>query len=529
MQIKTRNRADLKQYFVKNAIPTQKQFAELIEGMLNHKEDGIAKLPNDPLSIEAAGDDTSQKKALHFYNDFGDSEPRWVFSLNPRQDPANAATANRGFAIGDGSGNTRLFIDDATGRMGLGTIRPEARLQIDAGETNVVALMLDSSGPGWGSGFWLKNTNPGQPPKTFGIYAGFGALHITDVDDGGDRILITESGNVAIGRGVQPRGRLDVPEGDVWVSRVLNISATSDGTNAALLNLHNETNQKLWHITMRSGEDDKLIFWRNDTSSFLPVLKLTMDGTVEAPQGASLGAIGVGASIHGPVTWPYETIQLNPDHNLRIWFGTTERFVLDPAGNFLAQGWIGGGETATGWVLGQGAFGPDNWLRLTTTVHGNAYHDLAVEALYAAGIKRFDLAEVTLVREEDGLEQGDAVVIDREVGVRVRRSTQACDPAVYGIVSSYAQAAMVIGGFGGPEQVVHAKDKLPVALVGRVKTKVCGEGGSIRVGDLLTTSSVPGHLMRCEDPGNHPGAIAGKALEAFAGEAGFITTLVSLQ
>lgn len=131
MQIDKRSRTQLKQYFVKNAIPTESNFAELIEGMLSQRDDGIAKPPNDALSIEAVGDDTSQKKAIHFYNNFSDPNPTWVLSLNPRQDPANAATAKAGFSISDSAGNSRLFIDRGTGNVGVGTISPSgAKLHV---------------------------------------------------------------------------------------------------------------------------------------------------------------------------------------------------------------------------------------------------------------------------------------------------------------------------------------------------------------------------------------------------------------
>ena len=43
MDIDKRNRTELKAYFVKNAIPTQSNFAELIDAMLNQKDDGIVK------------------------------------------------------------------------------------------------------------------------------------------------------------------------------------------------------------------------------------------------------------------------------------------------------------------------------------------------------------------------------------------------------------------------------------------------------------------------------------------------------
>jgi hypothetical protein len=198
MQIDKRSRTQLKQYFVKNAIPTESNFAELIEGMLSQRDDGIAKPPNDALSIEAVGDDTSQKKAIHFYNNFSDPNPTWVLSLNPRQDPANAATAKAGFSISDGAGNSRLFIDRGTGNVGVGTISPRAGLHIDRGATNNVALMLSSSGAGWGSGLQLENTAAGVA-KTFGIYVAAGMLRFTDENARVDRMLITKDGDVGIG------------------------------------------------------------------------------------------------------------------------------------------------------------------------------------------------------------------------------------------------------------------------------------------------------------------------------------------
>lgn len=131
LQINTRSRVELKQYFVQNAIPTESNFAELIDAMLNQREDGIAKLPTDALSIEAAGDDTSQKKAINLYNNFSDANPAWVLSLNPRQDPANAATAKAGFSISDGgTGISRLFVDKATGGLGVGTNEPKKKLHV---------------------------------------------------------------------------------------------------------------------------------------------------------------------------------------------------------------------------------------------------------------------------------------------------------------------------------------------------------------------------------------------------------------
>lgn len=206
---------------------------------------------------------------------------------------------------------------------------------------------------------------------------------------------------------------------------------------------------------------------------------------------------------------------------------TTPAATLDVQGTFHAAASVAGGQTSTGWVLGGGASGPDNWLRLTKTPLQDTYHDFAVNSFWAAGSQRFDLAEVTPANAEDALEQGDVVVIDRECGMQVTRSSKPFDTSVYGVVSSYNQASMVIGGFGGPEAVKGDSSKLPIALVGRAKAKVTDENGPIEVGDLLTTSSTPGHLMRCGSS-RCIGSIVGKALESLTEEFGVITIRVSL-
>jgi hypothetical protein len=205
----------------------------------------------------------------------------------------------------------------------------------------------------------------------------------------------------------------------------------------------------------------------------------------------------------------------------KVGIGTSPSATLDVNGS------VGGKETTTGWVLGKGAWAPDNWLRLTTTEAGGTYHDFAVNSFWAAGSQRFDLAEVTPANETDQLEQGDVVVIDRTCGMQVTRSNKPFDTSVYGVVSSYEQASMVIGGFGGPEAVKADNSKLPIALVGRAKAKVTAENGQIEVGDLLTTSSTPGHLMRCGSS-RCIGSIVGKALESLSEDVGMITIRVSL-
>ena len=87
MNVSTRGRLDLKSYFQKNDIPTESNFADLIDGMLNEKDDGLVRMPGDPLSIEAASAAAGPKKLLNFYDSFNDAAPSWSLSLTPRSTP----------------------------------------------------------------------------------------------------------------------------------------------------------------------------------------------------------------------------------------------------------------------------------------------------------------------------------------------------------------------------------------------------------------------------------------------------------
>jgi hypothetical protein len=70
--------------------------------------------------------------------------------------------------------------------------------------------------------------------------------------------------------------------------------------------------------------------------------------------------------------------------------------------------------------------------------------------------------------------------------------------------------------------------KHPVALTGRVYCRVDAGYGSIKPGDLITTSDTPGHGMKA-DPAKAAGAIIGKAMTPLADGRGLVLVLVSLQ
>ncbi len=120
------SRALLKGFFKNNAIPTVKNFAALIDGMLNQADDGIFKSKDGTLSLKAV-DDAKPTQTLLNFCERGQDSPAWKFQLIPI--PGQPATAKLGFSISDGEGVSRLFIDP-TGTIGIGTKTPKGKLDI---------------------------------------------------------------------------------------------------------------------------------------------------------------------------------------------------------------------------------------------------------------------------------------------------------------------------------------------------------------------------------------------------------------
>jgi hypothetical protein len=144
--------------------------------------------------------------------------------------------------------------------------------------------------------------------------------------------------------------------------------------------------------------------------------------------------------------------------------------------------------------------------------------------LYEIG---YDVAELFETSEE--VEPGDVLCI--AVNGNLARCTSAYATTVAGIVS--AAPAILFEGSElqiAPEPFTFTGGmKPPVALAGRVLCQVNQEGGPIKPGDLLVTSSQPGHAMRADPERLRPGMVLGKALGALEQGEGAIMVLVSLQ
>ena len=70
--------------------------------------------------------------------------------------------------------------------------------------------------------------------------------------------------------------------------------------------------------------------------------------------------------------------------------------------------------------------------------------------------------------------------------------------------------------------------KYPVALTGRIYCYADASNGPIMMGDLLTTSDIPGYAMKVTNYTKAQGAIIGKAMSNLKSGKGLILVIVSL-
>jgi hypothetical protein len=206
--------------------------------------------------------------------------------------------------------------------------------------------------------------------------------------------------------------------------------------------------------------------------------------------GDALGTSGVGIGVWGRTS--------SPD-------GDAGRFTNAAHGTLLrGQVGPGGSEVTVFRVDGNG------------TVHADG------------GFRPFgaDFAESLEVKgSSEQYSPGDVLVIDPSGLRRMTESQTSYSTLVAGIYSTKP------GVVASQHRVDEAlpNNEVPLAVVGIVPCKVTTENGPIMAGDLLVTSSTPGHAMKGTERPRMLGAVVGKALEPLKEGIGVIQVLVTLQ
>lgn len=124
-------------------------------------------------------------------------------------------------------------------------------------------------------------------------------------------------------------------------------------------------------------------------------------------------------------------------------------------------------------------------------------------------------------------EPGDVLIISTETDRTVEKSSDPYSTLVVGVYATKPGVLLT-------EEHIDAdfSGKVPMGIVGVIPTKVTDENGAISRGDILVTSSTPGHAMKADSEiaVMNPGCIIGKALQNFDAEgSGVIKVLVNVR
>jgi hypothetical protein len=208
----SKTRQELRSCFLNNAIPTEGDFAALINSTLNLADDGVLKLQDQPLALVRQMPLASLPAPLGVLNLFGapeDEIPSWQLQL--------IGSSNPGFGLADRTGTTRLILDGTTGNLGIGTSPTDHKLAV-AGTLNVAGTFNSVKDP------VSSLTNTGQlaikgnsvqldfidtdHPTDWAINVDNGKLSFVRSPENNDLVL-DGSGNVGIGTST-PGQRLSV-------------------------------------------------------------------------------------------------------------------------------------------------------------------------------------------------------------------------------------------------------------------------------------------------------------------------------
>ena len=194
-------------------------------------------------------------------------------------------------------------------------------------------------------------------------------------------------------------------------------------------------------------------------------------------------------------------------------YATNTGSVTNYGGYFLASGAYGVGIYASG---GSGGYAADfrGNVRIRSEVSGATIMELGEGLDYAEG---FDVSSSLKI------EPGAVMIIDPEHPGKLTLSRRAYDTRVAGIIAG-------ANGLGSGVRLGGERFDHDIALAGRVYCNVDATGEAVEVGDLLTTSDIPGYAMKATHYRRAQGAIVGKAMERLAmNRRGQILILVTLQ
>jgi hypothetical protein len=198
----TQSRQALRNRFVRHAIPTEKDFADLINASLNLADDGVVKLPDQPLGLVRQKQDQA---VLRLYASPDADWTAWQMQLIGGIDKPGLGFSNQ-------AGASALVLEGTSGHVGVGTTSPTARLTVceangSPAAANSGSLLIDHEDSGGASSIVFRSKvdrgndfayieyrdkNPALSTSQAGL------LTIGIDNDQDDHLALMPSGNVGI-------------------------------------------------------------------------------------------------------------------------------------------------------------------------------------------------------------------------------------------------------------------------------------------------------------------------------------------
>ena len=348
----------------------------------------------------------------------------------------------------------------------------------------------------------------------------------------GDLILLSTTG--------QQRIRLDALNADMWIGgngahgNIIMFPTGGNNTSTAESTIHLDAFQTT--MFMKSNGQNTLRLeggsgniWLGGNGADGDLVLFGSDGDNITASGAPIHIDGGGGTMTMRSGGANRT-RIGNDAN--IWLGGNGAdgdifmFRTDGDNSTQARATIHlDGEEANLWLGGNGADGDI----VLFPSDANDINDLEQASIHLNGsngdiiLSNADCAEDFDVAAAAALDAGTVVAIDENGDLRECQA--AYEKCVAGVISGAGDYKPAIR----LDRRDTGKNRMPVALVGKVYCKADAAFGAIRFGDLLTTSPTPGHAMKASDPARAFGAVIGKALQPLESGQDLIPILVALQ
>lgn len=422
------------------------------------------------------------------------------------------------------------------GNLGIKNTNPQRPLQIGTDVSGVGLAPADAS-PNAGYVRWGDNTG-------WKLHFGRsreGSNGALNVGTTGVLMTLQDNGNVGIGT-VSPGARLQVSGGAIMPavgnSAAAGIQFPSDPGGGG-------GDQAFIRYFVESGETTKLLIGnQNDADDRVSFYQFGGERLT-----IYNGNVGIGTASPGARLEVNGDIAISGKHAFR---GSDPWLRLNQDGAFTAgvhtPGVFAPMSLNVGGYNGWGNPGGGNaWITGSVTIAGNlGTHGFPPSARtpgWGGGIRTYDLEVEATAWIRNGvqtgnrdlaenfasdvdLDPGDVVCMgDDEESVAI--SEEPDDGLVLGVVSS--RPGLLLNSDHDSDD---GGRMFPIALCGRVPCKVVDENGPIQRGDLLTSSSTPGHAMKATSvtidgqPIHRPGTIIGKAVGSLRSGTGTIEVFV---